>query len=586
MIGPVLNLELTLGSRRGRHYLFRWIYAAWLLLEALFLLFLYAVSKKTFFLDWFVAVFLVQHFVVILLATPAYTAGAVTDEKGRGTLQYLLTAGLTSWEIVAGKLVGRTAQVGVLLLTGLPLLCFVGVFGGIGAAMLLSLVAVSVLTLFAVAGMSLLASVWSLQTRGAVLSLYALGAIVYPILLAVGGVFDYLDPFYVLEPAWGAPDLPELGKRLLGGTLAWGGLGAGCLAVAAWRMRPAYFRQLEGEGKKKKLRWWRARRGVLRDDPIRWRERNVEGIAPFAFLRAIPWWLGVPAVFLITTLLAFGSLLLNLPPDVEPSDVARMVRQLDHAGLLDAFRNLRDPRDQFLLLALVVLAVATFVVGVRCSGAVSGERERQTWEALLLTPLETRTLIRGKLWGIMGATYPYLLAYAVPAVFFALIGSYGSLSFWSLFMTGTLLGVTWLGMFFVGAAGIWCSVRSKSSWRSLLGTLGFTYVGGFLLLCVLFFPIIIIALIVWGLLAFALTLLDKLLGTQMGGAVASMSAFPYCFIVTTCVILAGLAFGLAWWFVADAEKRVADRERTRHWRDAGYLPRSRRRPVAGARYYR
>ena len=41
------------------------------------------------------------------------------------------------------------------------------------------------------------------------------------------------------------------------------------------------------------------------------------------------------------------------------------------------------------------------VVGIRCSGAISGERERLTWEALLLTPLETRYLVRGKLRGIM-----------------------------------------------------------------------------------------------------------------------------------------------------------------------------------------
>src|SRR5439155_21955289 len=63
---------------------------------------------------------------------------------------------------------------------------------------------------------------------------------------------------------------------------------------------------------------------------------------------------------------------------------------------------------------------------------------------------------------------------------FSLIGGLGPI-FW----TVVWRGVTLVAMAFVGAAGLWCSVRSKSSWRSLLSTLGITYVGGFILFCVL-----------------------------------------------------------------------------------------------------
>src|SRR5262245_66316966 len=69
------------------------------------------------------------------------------------------------------------------------------------------------------------------------------------------------------------------------------------------------------------------------------------------------------------------------------------------------------------------MLLASLLVGIRCSGAVSGEREKQTWEALLLTPLTSRQLIRGKLWGIMGASLIYVLAYAVPALLLSLAGS-------------------------------------------------------------------------------------------------------------------------------------------------------------------
>jgi hypothetical protein len=124
--------------------------------------------------------------------------------------------------------------------------------------------------------------------------------------------------------------------------------------------------------------------------------------------------------------------------------------------------------------AVVAMLAASLIVGIRCSGTISGERERQTWEALLLTPLEAKQLIRGKLWGIFGAALPCLLVYAVPALVLSLLGG-----FQAFFWTTLLLAVTLLAMWYVGAAGIFCSVRSRNSWRALLATVGFGYVGGF-----------------------------------------------------------------------------------------------------------
>ena len=132
--------------------------------------------------------------------------------------------------------------------------------------------------------------------------------------------------------------------------------------------------------------------------------------------------------------------------------------------------------DGFLLQGLVVMLLGSFVVGIRCSGAVTGERERQTWEAVLLTPLSAKQLVHGKLWGVMAACYWYLLAYAVPAVLLSALGGGGSLGW-----TVLWLAVTVLAMYFMGAAGLWCSVRSKTSWRSLLGTMALGYLGGLLL---------------------------------------------------------------------------------------------------------
>src|SRR5438105_5433864 len=82
--------------------------------------------------------------------------------------------------------------------------------------------------------------------------------------------------------------------------LAWGGIGSLCLGLAVWRLRPAYLRQLQGEGRPKKFGWWRARRAPVPDEPIRWKERQVDGLAPLAALRRVPRWFGITVIFLVT----------------------------------------------------------------------------------------------------------------------------------------------------------------------------------------------------------------------------------------------------------------------------------------------
>src|SRR5262249_39624060 len=121
---------------------------------------------------------LFQQFVLLLLAGPACTAGALTDEKVRGTLPHLVTTGLTSGEVVLGKLLGRTASVGALALAALPFLCFLGVFAGAGPDLLVLFLAALAGPLLAAGAAGLLASVWCRTTRDAVLVVYFAGAAV------------------------------------------------------------------------------------------------------------------------------------------------------------------------------------------------------------------------------------------------------------------------------------------------------------------------------------------------------------------------------------------------------------------------
>src|SRR5947209_16116918 len=161
------------------------------------------------------------------------------------------------------------------------------------------------------------------------------------------------------------------------------------------------------------------------------------------------------------------------------------------------------------------MLLASLVVGVRCSGSITGEREKQTWEALLLTPMSAKSMIHGKLWGVMASSYWYLLAYGATAVLFAALG--GVLA---LFWTVIWLSATVLAMYYIGAAGLYCSARSKNSWRSLLGTVVYGYLGG---LC-----IFLVASPVTAILALVLILLLAIMDIFLKTGVASLAlqSFP------------------------------------------------------------
>src|SRR5207248_3722394 len=68
----------------------------------------------------FADVFMAVQFVAVILITPALTANAVAEEKGQNTLVFLLSTNLSNREILLGKLFTRLLQVGLLILTGLP----------------------------------------------------------------------------------------------------------------------------------------------------------------------------------------------------------------------------------------------------------------------------------------------------------------------------------------------------------------------------------------------------------------------------------------------------------------------------------
>jgi ABC-type transport system involved in multi-copper enzyme maturation permease subunit len=473
MWSAVFYLEFLRTGRRLLIHLARWGYGAWLLLMLLVgsagagrfaicclptccMLPVESVATAA-------EMLIVQQFLLVLLVVPPFCAGAITEEKALGTLSELLMSSLTPWRIVVGKFLARTAQVGTVSLAGVPLLCW---FGGLDWVSLMAVLVAQVGVISCLGAVSILTSVWVRTTGSAVLAAYGAAGGLFAAVRYLEGPFVYLDPFYLIQPAMADRQPEALGGRILLSGLAWTGLTMGCLALAAWRLRPAYIRQfLDRGGREKALRraWWRPRIGT---DPLRWKERHIEALSPLPFLRLLPRWAGVATAALAGVLISTTNLARNLPPDVTLGGLTDALLRQDFAAVADALDRSQSSALAFLLQGLLSLLFLTIVVNLRAAGGISGEREKGTWDALLLAGMKARDMVRGKLMGILDATLPYLVAYGIPTLLCSAAGG-------GLAVAATLgtLGLGWPLMYLSAAVALERSTRYPSPWKSTADSL-------------------------------------------------------------------------------------------------------------------
>src|SRR5260370_1408916 len=76
--------------------------------------------------------------VAVFLLTPLCAAGAITEEKEKRTLDFVLSTDLRDREIVWGKLASRMAYLVLFVLTGLPILSAIQFLGGVDPNLVLA----------------------------------------------------------------------------------------------------------------------------------------------------------------------------------------------------------------------------------------------------------------------------------------------------------------------------------------------------------------------------------------------------------------------------------------------------------------
>lgn len=111
----------------------------------------------------------------------------------------------------------------------------------------------------------------------------------------------------------------------------------------------------------------------------------------------------------------------------------------------------------FLALGCVECALLSLIVPIITSGSISGERERQTLDIMLTTPVSPFSIALGKLGSAMMVVMMYMIT-SIPVMAIAFV--LGGMSWWALLgLFGMLI---YLGIY-VGSVGVFCSSVVKKS---------------------------------------------------------------------------------------------------------------------------
>lgn len=111
-------------------------------------------------------------FAMFMLLIPAVTAGSISGEKERKTLDLLLTSRMSTLSIVLGKLRASLNLVRILAISSLPVLSLVFIFGGIRIRDLLLAICALLITGFFVGSVGILCSTVSRKTTTATVLAY------------------------------------------------------------------------------------------------------------------------------------------------------------------------------------------------------------------------------------------------------------------------------------------------------------------------------------------------------------------------------------------------------------------------------
>lgn len=137
-INPIYKKELKQNARMSKTAFMLFFYNALLAVFGLFALFLIFNNnqKKGYHIDYsdilkIYGIIIGVEYILVLVIIPAMTAGSISGEREKQTLEILLTTKVTTLQIVVGKLASSISMMILLAFSSLPIVAVVFSIGGI-----------------------------------------------------------------------------------------------------------------------------------------------------------------------------------------------------------------------------------------------------------------------------------------------------------------------------------------------------------------------------------------------------------------------------------------------------------------------
>jgi ABC-type transport system involved in multi-copper enzyme maturation permease subunit len=379
-----------------------------------------------------------------MLAAAMTSAVSVSAEKDRRTLELLLVSRLTDAQLVFGKLAGSLVRVLLLVLSAVPMFALAGLFGGVTPEQLARVFVVTVATSLAAASIATTVAFWKETTfQTLAITAFALVAWIAAGEIAAGtagpAAAAAVSPpralFAALGPQGGQTYLPFLATTA--GVIGLANL-IGVSQVRRWNVAAGRRReQPETAG----AALVRTESRVVWENPILWREICTKAHGRRIVFVRVAWFL------------LFAAAVAGIVAEARAAQPDRL-----------AVAIAVIPMALASLLAVTALAVTS----------ITTERDRGAFDVLLVTDLEPKEFVWGKLVGVLVVAREIVL---LPLVLCGALVVAGLASL----ENGIYLA---LGMavllFFSAVLGLHVGLSYPASRRAIavaLGTVAFLFIG-------------------------------------------------------------------------------------------------------------
>lgn len=434
MGGPIFEKELRVSSRRGRNYFLRFAYVTAMTIFVTFA-WMATVSSRGSASPAFrisrmgeagksiVTTIVWFQFITGQIIAAVMLSTAISDEIHRRTLGLLMTTPIGSFQIVIGKLLSKLLQLILLLAISLPLLAVVRVFGGVPWDYVVSSLCVTLTAAVFAGSVSLFFSISTKKAHEVVVKTFVICFFLY---LVIPGAFHllmltarfrgpssaplaYINPFIVMAFSTTGLMYPSAG----GSNVFWPahcavmlGVSTVCLALSMVSVRTVALRQATGEA------------GLF----TRRKERRLAGKKAAAQLAAESTTVAIRPVV--------GPPLIwkDIRTALLGSHPVRRILGYVFAGVCLVFTygfcifthtlGQKEVQAGFVLAYLFLGLLRTAAVS---AGAVTSEKEAQTWPILLTTPLDRRNIVAQKIAGSALRAWPFWLLFVVHLLVFGII---------------------------------------------------------------------------------------------------------------------------------------------------------------------